>query len=804
MTTPRLSSIQINGFRSINQPVSLQLDAPMVLIHGNNGAGKTSLLSALELALTGSVPSLARADKGYRRELANYDTGVGSISLRVDGLGEDFRDLDIELSRSTRRTPSGLSERAAHFYSERCYLAQTTLSQLLAIYSGDDTSIDTPLSQFAAELLGLDRLDALQRGLHPARDARNVRPLVPTYRTLEDRRDVLAQSVTSIEAEIESLKAALVGLSRRSSDPEIAATAPGSPDEDGEESLRQSLVSLDDQARMTAELARSLERIMAARTGTGRETSALLTNAAEAEVMEWRGKFASRIEQLLAASAAHLPEVPTGITVEIGHDIARLADELGRLSRASEAAILNAAANEARLKEIDYDLATSQSSVADLDRNIEVLGRAAPDLAAMLSTVLPHIHGDDCPVCGRDFSEDSEKPLADVVRERVSALTSAHSRLAEVTNQRSTLTGRIAELNRERELLLARSATAEERLQDQAAAAKLQSLLAEAKQLEEPAATGGATLLHHTEVARASELLARSDVEERILVDDLLTLERQLGVQNATAGRLDDRISTLSTDIEARRKALIEKLEQARTADVARQELAAASLKLNDAERRLGEQMVAKKRADDAFRAARAVRKSVVRIADAAANARSRVVADVFNDRLNSLWRDLFVRLAPDEEFIPSFDVPIGQSGQVRPVLKTLHRSGEVGGSPGVMLSSGNLNTAALTLFLALHLSVQPKLPWLILDDPVQSMDDVHIAHFAALLRTLSKEKGRQILVAVHDRALFDYLAFEMSPAFPEDELITVELSRSSAGETRYKTMRHGYVERPRIVASAA
>jgi hypothetical protein len=26
-------------------------------------------------------------------------------------------------------------------------------------------------------------------------------------------------------------------------------------------------------------------------------------------------------------------------------------------------------------------------------------------------------------------------------------------------------------------------------------------------------------------------------------------------------------------------------------------------------------------------------------------------------------------------------------------------------------------------LFLALHLSVEPKLPWLILDDPVQSMD---------------------------------------------------------------------------------
>jgi hypothetical protein len=78
--------------------------------------------------------------------------------------------------------------------------------------------------------------------------------------------------------------------------------------------------------------------------------------------------------------------------------------------------------------------------------------------------------------------------------------------------------------------------------------------------------------------------------------------------------------------------------------------------------------------------------------------------------------------------------------------------------APGAMLSAGNLNTAALTLFLALHLSVEVRLPWLLLDDPVQSMDEVHIPQFAALLRTLSKEHGRQVFIAVHDRPLFDYL----------------------------------------------
>jgi exonuclease SbcC len=128
--------------------------------------------------------------------------------------------------------------------------------------------------------------------------------------------------------------------------------------------------------------------------------------------------------------------------------------------------------------------------------------------------------------------------------------------------------------------------------------------------------------------------------------------------------------------------------------------------------------------------------------------------------------------------------VPTHSTHRLQPKLITTHRSGGSGGTPGAMLSAGNLNTAALTLFIALHLTVAPQLPWLILDDPVQSMDDVHVAHFAALLRTLSKGQKRQVIVAVHDRQLFEYLRLELSPAFQDDSLLTVELSRSATRDT--------------------
>jgi exonuclease SbcC len=192
----------------------------------------------------------------------------------------------------------------------------------------------------------------------------------------------------------------------------------------------------------------------------------------------------------------------------------------------------------------------------------------------------------------------------------------------------------------------------------------------------------------------------------------------------------------------------------------------------------------AKGRADATIEIARTFSKRVLEV-------RTSIVQRVFNDSLNRLWADLFTRLAPDENFVPAFALPQKSSGTVEAILETVYRRGQRAGSPQTMLSAGNLNTAALTLFLALHLSLEPRLPWLLIDDPVQSMDEVHIAQFAALLRTLSKRSERRVVVAIHERPLFEYLTLELSPAFPEDKLITVELGRNASGETIAKATHH-------------
>jgi DNA repair protein SbcC/Rad50 len=211
----------------------------------------------------------------------------------------------------------------------------------------------------------------------------------------------------------------------------------------------------------------------------------------------------------------------------------------------------------------------------------------------------------------------------------------------------------------------------------------------------------------------------------------------------------------------------------------------AAAARRDRIDEAIGIEEAALRKAEKALARGQVLREQGQMIRTVVDKVRSEIIRREFNDRLNRLWRDLFVRLAPGEPFVPAFRIPEADTQRLQPKLITEHlEGGDAGGTPGAMLSAGNLNTAALTLFVALHLTVPAQLPWLILDDPVQSMDDVHITHFAALLRTLSKEHGRQVMVAVHDRQLFEYLKLELSPAYPDDSLLSLELVRDARRDT--------------------
>src|SRR5450432_3257834 len=119
--TPRLQSITIQDFRCISGTTTIPLKAPVVLIHGPNGTGKTTILSAIELALTSRIPAMQRLDADYVTHLVSKGASQAKVTLTVSGLethGEHTNTLTIR-SKQVHGEPL-LDNTLGHFFSERC------------------------------------------------------------------------------------------------------------------------------------------------------------------------------------------------------------------------------------------------------------------------------------------------------------------------------------------------------------------------------------------------------------------------------------------------------------------------------------------------------------------------------------------------------------------------------------------------------------------------------------------------------------------------------------------------------------
>jgi len=404
-------------------------------------------------------------------------------------------------------------------------------------------------------------------------------------------------------------------------------------------------------------------------------------------------------------------------------------------------------------------------------------------LARALAAISPHVHEDVCPVCDRDYSEVSSVPLQAHLAAKVGAMVEEAGRLQALTRDRASMQADVAQLDRDHKAASGKLMPDAELTQLKRRLADLMEAATKIEQRQGLFAEGDVL---RTDVAAAAQALftyESADQSGIILRASLSDIARRIGVEGSRLAPSEiiavvrDRLQQRETVLASRQRARTTAMEQVNALTTARREFSTIRTRLDQTESALMNLQSRKEEADLLI----VVAKDLVR---QTRDARTRVVRRVFNDELNSIWRDLFVRLAPEEPFIPAFAIPESAGADIEAVLETHHRRGGRGGNPRAMLSAGNLNTAALTLFLAIHLSSSARLPWLVIDDPVQSMDEVHIAQFAALLRTLAKQMKRQVIIAVHERSLFDYLSLELSPTYEGERLNLIELGRNAVGRT--------------------
>ncbi|MER9174405.1 AAA family ATPase [Mesorhizobium sp. M0955] len=812
----RLKTLVIENFRSLRGKVVIPLDAQVVLIHGSNGMGKTSVLSALELALTGRVAHLASEGDSYQRYLTNLDTDGGSIELTTSAPlregGSTGGSLSFEPTAFQSRPLLGPDD--ARFFAERCYLPQATLGRLLEIYDDQKTNTTSPLTLFVKELLGLDPLDALVDGLHPAFNVTRIRNLTPEYRQLETLRTALQDEVDRNEQSIKGNENAAAARRGELNAMLVQLFPDGGVVIDPQTPLEELRLKLEtgrsedgliaDLNRTRSELAgvtlrwRSLPPTGATRNRADKERT---ETSASSALAAWRQTSGNELEKVLVDVRPEFSELPS---LDDDPEKARAEAEQWAAAEAGRcrALLATGAAAAERLRGIQAIIQRASTRIDELNTALTIGARDARSLANALAGVAPHVSGETCPVCDRNFDECDAGPLASHIAAKIASLTSEAGRLQSLATERADETDRLAGAQRDRLSAEQEQRSAEDQANLTVRAALMEGIVQRLRALA-PAARQGTALTVEAVAARQSASASRrhDEVSSSILpeIDVLVTVATQrpasayAGIEEALAEAsrvVGERIRSAEMIVSLRVRALSE-LEfyasDLRSIGDIRAKNEVISLRLVTA--------------NEAIASVENSRETAKKVSDAADRARSNIVKTVFNTTLNRVWRDLFVRLAPSEQFVPTFKLPEGERGNVEAVLETLHRSGQVSGSPGSMLSQGNLNTAALTLFLALHLSVPSRMPWLVLDDPVQSMDDVHTAQFAALLRTLSKGMDRQLIVAVHERALFDYLTLELSPAFPGDSLIAVEVTRNFDGDAVATPNAFSFVEDRAIAA---
>ena len=80
-----------------------------------------------------------------------------------------------------------------------------------------------------------------------------------------------------------------------------------------------------------------------------------------------------------------------------------------------------------RVAAINNQIQRSRARLSELDQELPILSQDAESLARVLAAIVPHIHGDECPVCKRDFSELRKGPLSARVSASIASLTSIGS-----------------------------------------------------------------------------------------------------------------------------------------------------------------------------------------------------------------------------------------------------------------------------------------------------------------------------------------------------------------------------------------
>jgi DNA repair exonuclease SbcCD ATPase subunit len=148
--------------------------------------------------------------------------------------------------------------------------------------------------------------------------------------------------------------------------------------------------------------------------------------------------------------------------------------------------------------------------------------------------------------------------------------------------------------------------------------------------------------------------------------------------------------------------------------------------------------------------------------------------------RLTPIFGEVYGRLSPHPTFRHLDLETLGSFGAGRVVPWVSDRERDVSGNPTLICSDGQLSVIALSLFLGMALSLEDGvLPFMVLDDPMQSMDVLNVLGLADLCRRLRER--RQVIITTHDRRFASILERKLTPRTDDQSTLHVHFGGWSA-----------------------
>lgn len=162
------------------------------------------------------------------------------------------------------------------------------------------------------------------------------------------------------------------------------------------------------------------------------------------------------------------------------------------------------------------------------------------------------------------------------------------------------------------------------------------------------------------------------------------------------------------------------------------------------------------------------------RVIEALRGATSAVMQERLNE-IGPLLQNIYARIDPHPAFrlISFLSRVIRGRGELSTVVSDPIEKKECD-LPSAVLSSSQVNALAVSIFLALNIGVRPPLSVAILDDPLQSLDEINLLGLVDLLRRVKDR--RQLFVSTHDRRFANLLSRKLRPSNDNGRTIVIEL----------------------------